>query len=40
MRSVFAASAAVLGQRQLLRRLSLVSFGDVVEIATNSAFQA
>ena len=37
---VFPTSSAVLGQRELLGGLGLVPLGDVVEVATNGAFQA
>lgn len=40
MSGVFAAGAAVLSQRQFFGCLGFVSLSDIVEIATNGAFQA
>lgn len=40
MSSMLPAGAAVLGERQFFRGLGLVTLREVVEVATNSAFQA
>lgn len=40
MEGVFAAGATVFGEVQFLGSFGLVSLGDVIEVATNGAFQA
>ena len=40
MRGVLPAGAAVFGESQFFRGLGLVALREVVEVATNSAFQA
>jgi len=40
MQCVLAAGTAVFGEVQFLGSFGLVSLGDVVEVATNGAFQA
>ena len=40
MQCMLAAGAAVFGEGQFLWSFGLVSLGDVVEVATNGAFQA
>ncbi len=40
MQCVFAAGAAVFGEVQFLGSFGLIPLGDVVEVATNGAFQA